>query len=526
MSSASKKVATANAVAASAKKKNTKKYPHKKKRKEKLRLITVKEGRSWFNFLVFLLLILFSLISASILYILNPTFKENIDGFNFLISQVYKKTTASALDISKLIISPTTPSPEPVRLAIINCPGCPKVDIQNYPGGSENRKAEYLDYFLSSDEELPVERNKLISLPAIVDGNKIFYPPPRFVLTSPSKENRFFKGGVEKIDEEIFAYLSFGDDASKKIAPILDELIHEKPGIRLYFKYLFKNSVDEELAATAHCSGRQGIFWPTHNLLFENQVTGRDDIIQIVSSIKNIDVSKFEKCLDDETIKGEISKDQAEMKMFSFAEGPVIIVDNQVYYGEKSREELYALFSEEKDKLNYDPALSWGKADAKIIFIEYSDFECPFCKKQALDVVTALRKNHSEEILYVHRDFPISRIHPNAINAAIAARCAGKENKYWEMYEKLFEFQDFWRGADNPGKIYADLAIDLGLNIDIFLACQTDNATKAEVFADFNEGINAGIRATPTIIIDNDGKKTTIEGILSYKDFERLIDGN
>lgn len=141
-----------------------------------------------------------------------------------------------------------------------------------------------------------------------------------------------------------------------------------------------------------------------------------------------------------------------------------------------------------------DPAL--GPADAKVVLIEFGDYECPFCKRWRLQVFDPLMEKYGAQIRYVYRDFPLTSIHPEALPAAIAANCAGEQGKYWEFHDKLF------LGDSLGHEVYLQYAEELGLDMDAFQACLQDKAQEEEVMKDFREGLQLGVQGTPTFFIN------------------------
>ena len=83
---------------------------------------------------------------------------------------------------------------------------------------------------------------------------------------------------------------------------------------------------------------------------------------------------------------------------------------------------------------------SKGPKDARVVILEFADFECPYCSK-GNDVMGELLKKYPKDIRVVFKDFPLD-FHKNAIPAAVGARCAGKQGKYWSMHQKLFDHSD------------------------------------------------------------------------------------
>lgn len=167
--------------------------------------------------------------------------------------------------------------------------------------------------------------------------------------------------------------------------------------------------------------------------------------------------------------------------------------------------------------------LTWGNPQAEIVFVVYNDFASPFAKKQALETLPILRSKLAERVIFQHRDFPLFELHPVAEKAAIAARCAARQDKFWSMHDRLFEYQQLWRDPETANDFFQIFAAETGLNGEEFSQCLFDPALVAAVTADYNRALQDGVKAAPTVKISKNGVTRTIEGILSAKDYERLI---
>lgn len=140
-----------------------------------------------------------------------------------------------------------------------------------------------------------------------------------------------------------------------------------------------------------------------------------------------------------------------------------------------------------------------GTADAKIIVIEYSDFQCPACSA-AHDSAKNIINEFSDSVRFEYRHFPLSSIHPFAFKAAVAAEVAADQGKFWEYHDLLFANQNNLKRDD-----LIKYAEQLGLDIEKFTATLDSNEKDALIQADLAEGQKAGVGGTPTFFVN--GKK-------------------
>lgn len=156
-----------------------------------------------------------------------------------------------------------------------------------------------------------------------------------------------------------------------------------------------------------------------------------------------------------------------------------------------------------------------GKADAPITLIEFSDYECPFCRRWHQEVFPLIQQKYGDKIRFVYRDFPLTNIHPNALPAAVAANCAGEQGRYWEFNARLFDGTDPLSRAT-----YEKIAADYNLNTADFAQCLDENRYQAEVEADFAYASELGVRSTPTFFING----LAVVGAQPFEVFEQIID--
>lgn len=160
----------------------------------------------------------------------------------------------------------------------------------------------------------------------------------------------------------------------------------------------------------------------------------------------------------------------------------------------------------------YNPTL--GPEDAPVVMIEFSDFQCPFCAKHFFQNHKILMEKYGKKMRFVYKHFPLTQIHPQAMNAAIAAQCAHREGKFWEYHDEVFTHQQELSEANllQWGK-------KLGLGSG-FERCFKERATQAEVEQDLKDGFEARVRGTPTFFING----RVIPGALPLTNFQQEIE--
>jgi protein-disulfide isomerase len=156
----------------------------------------------------------------------------------------------------------------------------------------------------------------------------------------------------------------------------------------------------------------------------------------------------------------------------------------------------------------------WGPQNAPITIIEFSDYECPFCKKWTTEIWPQIEKAYPDQIRLVYKDFPLSQMHPDASPAASAARCADDQGKYWLFHDRLFA------SSSLSAQLYDSIASALGLNIAQWKDCINSNKYKADIEADYNYGAQLGITGTPTFFING----LPMVGAQPFSAFKQVID--
>lgn len=159
-----------------------------------------------------------------------------------------------------------------------------------------------------------------------------------------------------------------------------------------------------------------------------------------------------------------------------------------------------------------------GSADAPVVVIEFSDFQCPYCRKHHEGTQAALDAQFVDagQVRWVYKHFPLPS-HAQAPAAGVAAECAGQQGRFWEMGDALFAGVDDWSVAD-PDPVFIELAAGLDLDTDAFAACLLDPDIAALVDADVAAGA-AYVQGTPTFIVRAGNHGRIIPGALPEATF-------
>ena len=153
-----------------------------------------------------------------------------------------------------------------------------------------------------------------------------------------------------------------------------------------------------------------------------------------------------------------------------------------------------------------------GPKNAAVTIIEFSDYECPFCKK-AEESVQQVLKAYGDKVRFVYRDFPLD-IHASARPAAEAAHCAQAQGKFWEFHNKLMAATDL-----SPEKIKS-LADEVKLDRAKFDECIAKQQFKAEIDKDIADGADVGVTGTPAFFING----RMLSGAEPFEKFKEIID--
>jgi len=166
-----------------------------------------------------------------------------------------------------------------------------------------------------------------------------------------------------------------------------------------------------------------------------------------------------------------------------------------------------------------------GNLDAKVTMIEFSDFQCPFCKKYFDEAYKDVYEKYVKtgKVKFAYRHFPLTSIHPNAQKAAEAAECANEQGKFWEFHDTLFKNQDTWapKPAADAETDWVTYAGELGMNTSQFQSCVDTEKYKKNVDDDAAVATSqAQVEATPTFFING----TRLVGAVPFAEIQKIVD--
>ena len=178
------------------------------------------------------------------------------------------------------------------------------------------------------------------------------------------------------------------------------------------------------------------------------------------------------------------------------------------------------------DKVSYDMVpggFSMGNADASVVMVEYTDYQCPFCQQFHNNAFAQIKSNYIDtgKIRFVSRDFPLD-FHGNARIAASAGHCAGEQGKFWEMRHAMIAKAD-----ELNAEALAAYAAGVEIDVPRFKACLASGKFNAQIDREVAEGGVAGVQGTPSFVIGYvDGGKLSgvrLVGAQPYAQFDVKI---
>ncbi|MDJ0754567.1 MAG: thioredoxin domain-containing protein [Ardenticatenaceae bacterium] len=328
---------------------------------------------------------------------------------------------------------------------------------------------------------------------------------------------------------------------SETMSLIKDEAIANGEAVIIFYDYpLPIHPQGIPAAEAARCAGENGAvaYWEMHDALFESGprwgISDPDPVFVAMAEELGLDAAEFEKCLSEDRYVPAVEADLAQGQRLGVTGTPTFFLNGEALVGalpiQVFRSAIATVLSGESiaqaepetpplpdvDDLDIPPfempdplvveedfAAVMGDADAPILIVEYTDYQCPFCARHALSTMPIVLQQMIDtgRVRYALKDFPLDSLHPLARVSAVAARCAGEQDAYWEMHDELFVQQEFWAVSPDVNQFFTEMAADLGLDEGDFTTCLNSGQYDEAIQANFAEGSSFGITGTPAFVI-------------------------
>jgi protein-disulfide isomerase len=162
-----------------------------------------------------------------------------------------------------------------------------------------------------------------------------------------------------------------------------------------------------------------------------------------------------------------------------------------------------------------------GNPDAAVKVIAFEDFQCPGCAYFSRNLAPILERDYinTGRVQFIFHELPLTNIHPNAVAAAEAARCAGDQGKFWEMHDQLFNNQSLWAQLSSPLNTFSGYAGIIGINRTTFEACMQAGTHREAILTAAKDAATLGVQATPSFsvngqLVDSNRLFTAIDAAL------------
>jgi protein-disulfide isomerase len=359
----------------------------------------------------------------------------------------------------------------------------------------------------------------------------------------------------------ILEFSDFQCPYCSRVTKTLDEVVKSYGNdVQLAFRHnplpFHNNAMPAALAAEA--AREQGKFWEMHDKLFANQQALDRPALDKYAQELGLNMGKFKEAMDKEKGKERIKRDMDDAATFGARGTPNFFINGRNFRGAQPLEAFKSVIDEEMKKADAKLAAGTprgqlyaaltkdglakaavpapqqrpgepdagtrfhadvkgapvkGAKDALVTIVQFSDYQCPFCSRVE-PTINKVMDEYKGKVRVAWRDLPLP-FHPNALPAAIAARAAGEQGKFWEMHDKIFADQQH---MDRP--TYEKYAEGLGLNMAKFKAALDANKGKDGIEADAAAGGKIGARGTPAFFIN--GK--FLSGAQPFEMFKAKID--
>lgn len=336
--------------------------------------------------------------------------------------------------------------------------------------------------------------------------------------------------------------------------PSLDEqYIANGDVLFIYYDFPLTTIHPQAMVASiaSRCVGEQGAaaYWAFHDgLMIDQGKWSNNDheavFTELVTSL-NLDVDAFTSCFSNNEYEAQILAEMDDASSRGVRSTPNFFINDFPFVGAQplsAFEEAIAVINEggeyvaDSDSntpsrqapdpvtINLDDAaVAYGDPNAPVTIVEYTDYQCPFCARHAQQTLPAILNQmvESGQVYYLIKDFPLEQIHPQAMEAAVAARCAGEQGYYSEMHDILFaEQNELQSQADDLTTFFTGIATELGLDGVAFSSCLESGRYNEIIQANLDEGSSFGVNGTPAFFING----YPVSGAQPYDLFEYAVD--
>ncbi len=141
------------------------------------------------------------------------------------------------------------------------------------------------------------------------------------------------------------------------------------------------------------------------------------------------------------------------------------------------------------------------KVSSPVVLEEYGDYQCPPCRV-LYPVLKQIESEYGDQLKIVFHQFPLTKIHKNAMAAAHAAEAARNQNKFWEMHDRLYQNQNAWKDLEDPRPTFIQYARELKMNVERFTRDVDSPQIDQRINEDMQKGTGLGVTGTPTVFIE------------------------
>ena len=304
----------------------------------------------------------------------------------------------------------------------------------------------------------------------------------------------------------------------------------------------------DDAAVAARCAGAQSAtaYWQMHDTLFNNfgnwAIEEPKPLFIGYAEELGLDSAEFSQCLTDNPYSQAIQADLQAGSEVGVSGTPSFIINGQLFVGAQPKEAFDQAIVRAKAgepiveapkpveveeptavELSEQVAATMGDPNAKVVLVEFTDYQCPFCARHSVQTQPQLLKEWVEtgRVYYILKDLPLDQIHPVARRAHVAARCAGEQEKYWEMHDKLFAAQAEWSQSADPDATIIAWSDLLQLDQTTFSQCMASGKFDALIEENVQEAFKIGINGTPTFVVQG---YPVISGAQSLDVFKQVFE--